>query len=324
MKKMKIVALGLILILLVGIVVTYFFQPRLIERAIYRMGFQEQVCDPMEKDENQPTSLTNFVVAGDFGVNENSLKTLQNMKSANPEIILFVGDLSYDLGGAEEWFDFTQFLENYKIYPTIGNMDIQEKNTYLKHYGLENPYYSFDYENIHFLSVSTDESTDERLNQIEFLQNDLHSASIDTQIDWIIVFMHKTLYSSETTETSVNLRNEFQTIFDSYGVDLVINAHQHAYERTKPLLFNNTITDDSICSYVNPNGQIYITVGTGGHSHSPFDKKAEWSVVQNDNDYGFLNISLLDGGAVLKGEFIANSGRVTDTFQISLVKNQIE
>ena len=47
------------------------------------------------------------------------------------------------------------------------------------------------------------------------------------------------------------MREKYQPIFDKYGVDLVIQGHNHLYDRTLPLQFNpnnisNPIVDKSI------------------------------------------------------------------------------
>ena len=136
--------------------------------------------------------------------------------------------------------------------------------------------------------------------------------------------MHLPMYSSRDGGSFMDMRNELQPIFDLYGVDLVLNGHRHAYERTYPVMFNNTVTDNEDCSYDDPDGQIYVTIGTGGASHSPFKLKHPWSVVQNHNDYGFLNIKLLNDGKTLYGEFVSNTGKVMDAFQINLNDNSIK
>ena len=86
----------------------------------------------------------------------------------------------------------------------------------------------------------------------------------------------------------------------------------------------NTITDNDNCSYNEYDGQIYLTVGTGGHSHSHFKQKQPWSVIQNHNDYGFMNIKLLNDGKTLYGEFISNNGKVMDAFRINLNDNSLK
>jgi len=157
--------------------------------------------------------------------------------------------------------------------------------------------------------------------QLNFIRTDLSHAYNDPEIDFTIVIMHLPMYSSRDGGSFMDMRNELQPIFDLYGVDLVLNGHRHAYERTYPVMFNNTVTDNEDCSYDDPDGQIYVTIGTGGASHSPFKLKHPWSVVQNHNDYGFLNIKLLNDGKTLYGEFVSNTGKVMDAFQINLNDN---
>jgi len=113
------------------------------------------------------------------------------------------------------------------------------------------------------------------------------------------------------------IRNNLQPIFDLYDVDLVISGHVHTYERSKPLIFNNTITDNSTFSYIDPEGQVYITVGTGGRSlYSEWRNVSEWSIIQYSDDYGFLNINLENNGKKISADFITNKGNVMDSFQI--------
>ena len=143
----------------------------------------------------------------------------------------------------------------------------------------------------------------------------MSNAADDPKTDWIVVFLHHPMYTSIPNLYSMDLRSLLQPTFDLYGVDLVINGHKHVYERTNPVTFSNTITDNENCSYDDPNGQIYLTVGTGGHSHNKFQQKQSWSVVQNHNDFGFLNLKVLNDRTIV-GEFIANSGKIVDTFEI--------
>ena len=214
------------------------------------------------------------------------------------------------------------------IYIVSGDAEpMEEKEKLLEYYGLNNNYYSFDYENVHFLSIdTTDEKnewgiiSDDKM-QLNFIRTDLSHAYNDPEIDFTIVIMHLPMYSSRDGGSFMDMRNELQPIFDLYGVDLVLNGHRHAYERTYPVMFNNIVTDNDDCLYDDPDGQIYLTVGTGGHSHSQFKQKQPWSIIQNHNDYGFLNIKLLNDGKTLYGEFVSNTGKVMDAFQINLNDN---
>ena len=325
-KKVIIVISIILLIIISSIAIS---NPFLVDRAFYRMGFQEQICFPNSDDVFQSDNVTNIAVAADFGVTKNSVKTLENMHSSNPEVILIPGDLSYST--AEEWIEFAEFMGKTNIYIAFGDAEpMEEREKLLEYYGLNNNYYSFDYENVHFLSIdTTDEKnewgiiSDDKM-QLNFIRTDLSHAYNDPEIDFTIVIMHLPMYSSRDGGSFMDMRNELQPIFDLYGVDLVLNGHRHAYERTYPVMFNNIVTDNEDCSYDDPDGQIYVTIGTGGASHSPFKLKHPWSVVQNHNDYGFLNIKLLNDGKTLYGEFVSNTGKVMDAFQINLNDNSIK
>lgn len=104
--------------------------------------------------------------------------------------------------------------------------------------------------------------------------------SANSAIDFVIVYFHNCAYSSNTSHGSdAGIRNVWQPMFDNWNVDLVINGHVHAYERTNPL-FNNAVVKaiPSGGSYTNfyteqghrtaPPGSIsgttYICTGGGG------------------------------------------------------------
>ena len=102
---------------------------------------------------------------------------------------------------------------------------------------------------------------------------------------WVIVYFHRPIYSDGKNPTLIVLRNMLQPIFDKYEVDLVLQGHNHVYERSIPLKFD---------SVPDPNGQVYVTIGTGGFSHEPFIKKSEWSLFQNNLDFDSLSSSSME------------------------------
>ena len=320
MKTKQKVAIISIIISIIVISSITILNPQLIDRAFYRMGLQEQICFPVINEEFQSDNVTNIVAAGDFGINENSIKTLKNIQSSNPEVILMLGDLGQST--SKDWIELSEPMDRNKMYIALGDGDLLERNEYLRYSAITDDYYSFDYQNIHFLAISTNEEKNNEFGilsdviQIDFIKDDLSNAADDPKTDWIVVFLHHPMYSSISDLTSMDLRSLLQPTFDLYGVDLVINGHKHVYERTNPVTFNNTITDNENCSYDDPNGQIYLTVGTGGHSHHQFKQKQSWSVVQNHNDFGFLNLKILEDKTIV-GEFIANNGKIIDTFEVT-------
>jgi hypothetical protein len=71
--------------------------------------------------------------------------------------------------------------------------------------------------------------------QTRWLQRTLEDARRNPFIDWIIVQMHQSIASSSLGNGSdLALRTEWSPLFDEYQVDLVVNGHDHDYERSFP------------------------------------------------------------------------------------------
>ena len=277
------------------------------------------------EDSNQ----INFAVVGDVSLTPDSLITLKKIESENPEVILFMfSHTMLEEVSPQEWFKATDFLGPEKIHITIGDYDKNEYGNnseleYLEHYGLKKNFYSFNYENVHFIGLATYVDHSPNSEQYNFLKEDLITASNDPNIDWTIVWFMHPLYSSYS-ELYLESRNDLQPLFDTYDVDLVLQGDDHVYERTKPLKFNGAITDNSFHSYIDPSGQIYATVGTGGENHGYWkSNNNEWSVTKNHLEYGFLNIILKDNNTKLFAEFKTNTGEVLDFFQICLSEKDL-
>ena len=95
--------------------------------------------------------------------------------------------------------------------------------------------------------------------QYEFVKSDLAQASNTNKIDWIIVCGYQPFYTSPTVHLAPgNLRDLYPPLFEKYGVDLVITAHNHNYQRTYPLYSdskhsnNPEIKDKNSNNYNNP------------------------------------------------------------------------
>jgi Calcineurin-like phosphoesterase len=202
----------------------------------------------------------------------------------------------------------------------------------MEHYGLTDQYYSFDYQNVHF-TVMSDYVPDEiGSEQYRFVQNDLAKAAADPNIDWIVVPHHDQKYASTKNYDIPEERewnNIYHPLFEQYNVDLVLQGHQHNYQRTYPIKYNSDtpvnpiITDRNENTYTNPEGQIYLTVGTGGASlHSLNGNKAPYIITAQDEVYGFLNVDVTGinnngGTTMLVGTFYSNDGTVKDKFTIT-------
>jgi len=197
---------------------------------------------------------------------------------------------------------------------------------YMNYFNLSKQYYSFDYQNVHFISMSTEIPYEIGSDQYEFVESDLERAASDPNIDWIIVFYHRLAYSSPAVlHTLPDLRNTYHPLFKKYNVDLVMQGHSHNYQRTFPIMYNNRttagpfITDSDKNNYLNPTGQIFATVGTGGipDIHRFTAPPTNFTAIQF-NAFGFLNIDVLKNGTIMEGKFYENNGTIKDHFKIEI------
>jgi hypothetical protein len=274
----------------------------------------------------------NFAAVGDTNCNSNTEDVVEDIQAKAPEIVMGLGDYIYNSDSPDCWLEIVEPIDNImKI--AIGNHETGAILTELmEHYGLTDQYYSFDYQNVHF-TVMSDYVPDEiGSEQYRFVQNDLAKAAADPNIDWIVVPHHSQKYASTKNYDIPEERewnNIYHPLFEQYNVDLVLQGHQHNYQRTYPIQYNSDtpinpiITDRNENTYTNPEGQIYLTVGTGGAAlHSLNGNKAPYIITAQDEVYGFLNIDITanNGGTTLVGTFYSNddgAGEITDQFTIS-------
>ena len=241
----------------------------------------------------------NFVSVGDFDCNSETRNTIRNIVNLDPVYVLALGDYSYDRN-ADCWFEIADPIK-YELKATMGNHDSESSTKlldYMNYFGLKKQYYSFDYRNVHFLSLSTEVPFDIQSSQYEFVINDLERTSNNFAIDWIIVFFHRQMYGSGSTPyNDINFRDTFHPLFDFYNVDLVLQAHKHLYERIYPLSYNLEDSDqpfiinENYNTYIQPQAPLFVTVGTGGAKPSNISYKENYTVLQLI-DYGVLNIKI--------------------------------
>src|SRR5918993_1433323 len=144
----------------------------------------------------------NFAAAGDWGCSSNAEKNIKSILSKETELVLGLGDYSYE-ADADCWLDTISPI-NDKMKITIGNHDSDEEEgpeitlQLLDHFKLNKQYYSFNKGNVFFLVMSTQDSYSENSQQFNFVKQELEKASKDPNIDWIVVYYHKPMYASST------------------------------------------------------------------------------------------------------------------------------
>ena len=294
--------------------------------------------------------------------------------SRDPDLWIMLGDNAYSDGTDDEYqravFEtYPQVLPRTVLWPTLGNHDghtadsTTESGPYYDIFSLPRngeaggvasgteAYYSFDYGNMHFIvldSYETDRSPDGAM--MTWLEADLHA----NDKEWVIAFWHHPPYSkgtrdSDTQERSIELRQNAVPLLERYGVDLVLTAHSHSYERSYLIDghygLSNTFTDamkkrsgDGSATgdgaYQKPAtvgaphaGAVYVVAGTAGKRKSgPFGHPAMavsmatlGSMVLDVNE-NRLDAMFLDSTGNLRDDFTILKGPDTTSPQISSVQ----
>src|SRR6476620_290018 len=276
-----------------------------------------------------PTKAFSMAAVGDWSCTSNTDKTVKKISSEKPNIVLALGDYSYELS-ADCWLKAVKPIDDItKI--TIGNHEDspnEDLDAYMSNFGMNKQFYSFTKNNVHFVVMATEIPYKSGSDQYKFVVNDLSKASTDKNVDWIVVFMHRIMYTSPTSCSSCgalsDLRETYHPLFDKYGVDFVLQGHAHDYQRSYPLQYNQKdaedpiVTDKNSGKYNDPKGEIYAIVGTGGEDFHALKSKSSFIASQNDARFGHLNLDTSKSATtkILNGQFIGNDGKIMDEFQI--------
>jgi hypothetical protein len=297
--------------------------------------------------------------------------------STNPgktDMMLFLGDNAYNTGTDSEYqnalFDiYDDMLKKSVAWSCLGNHDgiSANSNTQSGPYydiftfpkageagGLASgteAYYSFDYANIHFIVLDSNETNrdvDEPM--YTWAQSDIQN----TTQDWIVVLFHHPAYTmgshnSDNETQLIEMRENFMPMLENHGVDLILSGHSHSYERSmfinghngSETTFNTNQTtsgghivganghlsgkaDTPDGAYEKTNldtkGAVYITTGSAGKATT---KQAAWphnAMYAPILELGSCVLEVEDDGSGnqnLTVKFIRETGVIDDYFTIN-------
>jgi hypothetical protein len=243
--------------------------------------------------------------------NERRLETVALWKAFNgnsyhASFVLSMGDQTEDDAIYQLQHNYFDQLEGVlrcsPLYTTVGNHDEHDSlYNYARTFTLPtrgeaggiasgtDRYYSFDYANIHVVSLCTEIHDQEgRKAQRDWLKKDLDN----NKQEWLIACMHQPFHSggyhpSDEVEYAQPQRSDWLPLLEDHGVDLVLQGHNHVYERSY-LLDNllgptTSLTDankknagngreDGDGPYIKKKGlphqgTVFITVAAGGNSN---------------------------------------------------------
>lgn len=305
-----------------------------------------------------PTTFT-FTAAGDFGDNANTDTVLNGIAASGAQFHLTLGDLSYGAVSPETaWCDYVKGKvgATFPFELVSGNHDMDAQSTgHINNFatclpdrigsltGTYGKQYYFDYQNLaRVIFISPNLTLDGELyaynvgtTRYNWLVSAIDSART-ANIPWVIVAMHKNCISAGVK--SCEIGTDLFNLLVSKKVDLVLQGHDHNYQRAKQLAFNASCTlivpnqydapcvadDGADGLYPKGGGMLLAVAGTGGQSlygSNPADTEAgyfaRFFVPSVDTpSYGFLKFTVT--ATQLNGQFVATTAGATftDTFQI--------
>lgn len=241
-----------------------------------------------------------FGVLGDFGTGDRAQYEMGRQMAAvhgrfKYDFVVLTGDNLY---GSERPQDFRKKFElpykalldaGVKFYATLGNHDAREQRLY-KLFNMDGRlYYTFSpVPDVRFFML---ESTYPEPEQIKWVEKELaRSAS-----KWKIAVFHHPLYSSGDRHGSdIRLRKVLEPLFLQHNVSVVLNGHDHFYERTKP-----------------QQGITYFVVGSGGKlREGNIDRSSGLTAGGFDTDLAFLAVEI--AGDEMYFNAISRQGQIVD------------
>ncbi|XP_046967699.1 acid phosphatase type 7 isoform X1 [Vanessa cardui] len=264
-------------------------------------------------------------IYGDMGnKNAHSLSYLQDeAQRGHFDMILHVGDFAYDMDTDEalvgdEFMRQIQPLAAVLPYMTCpGNHESKYNfSNYRNRFSMPGPYesmfYSFDLGPIHFISISTEfyyflEFGFKMVaNQFQWLEEDLLQATKPenrARRPWIVLFGHRPMYCSNSDDIDCSVEYtrkglpflglySLEPLLQRFGVDVVVWAHEHSYERTWPLYDQRVYNGSLREPYRNPRAPVHIITGSAGcqEDTNKFKKHPPaWSAFRS-SDYGYTRL----------------------------------
>lgn len=275
---------------------------------------------PFMAGEAAATPFT-FAATADMGVNPTAAANVARMAEANPAFVLHAGDLAYSGGDPAVWDAFMQQIQlltsRGPYMPAVGNHDYEGGLAlYTGRFDLPNNerWYSFNHSNVHVISLDGGPSYDALpVGETAWLEADLENNSHDADHPWTVVELHYPLFSTGLHGSWGSGRALWGTLFDRYGVELVIQGHDHDYERSWPVDASGQVAQGD---YDRPRAPVYVTTGGGGAGLYPLGLPAPWSAFRAAA-YETLRISV-DANRMTV-EAIAPDGGALDSFTLTLV-----
>jgi len=267
--------------------------------------------------------VPNLLVFGDMGrtLGPQALPgLLAEVEKGWPTAAVHIGDFAYDMDTLEGYNGdiFMSQIQDIAAYipymVAVGNHEAGHNfSHYVNRFKMpntpDNMWFSWNIANAHFIAYSTEVYYERALwdpaKQFAWLEQDLILANQQRNIrPWIIAYGHRPMYCSnddgdECTKNTSLVRIDLEPLFNKYGVDLILEAHEHSYERMWPV-YNGVVTQ---FDYNNPKAPVHIITGCAGCNedlgvcvNGISGPKGPWSAFRasGKNVYGYARMQILN------------------------------
>lgn len=257
---------------------------------------------PVGPTVNPPPIIPQTVVmigAGDIGdcsaladAGVHARDTARMMDTNAADAIFTAGDNAYPLGSSDDFKCYESAWGRFKskTFPTPGNHEYYQPGAlpYFQYFGdrageggFRTGYYSFNLGNWHIVALNSPLQASGGIDQIMWLKGDLQN----TNAKCTLAIWHYPVFTSGPSNGSPEsrvMREAWQVLFDA-GADLIVNGHDHLYERFAPQSPDGRRNDAA--------GITEIIAGTGGAPLYQFSGTTANSVAQM-RAYGLLKLTL--------------------------------
>jgi acid phosphatase type 7 len=244
------------------------------------------------------TTSATLVGACDIATSGSDDEATARLVRSIPGTVFTTGDNVYESGTDTEFNDLyhpTWGTEKGRTMPSVGNHEyanLSDASGYFNYFGAAagergKGYYSYDRGDWHIIALNSmcasSESSCDHMSQLTWLKNDLAA----NPRMCTLAYFHHPLFSSGVHGDDAHVPGWVKPLWDALyaaNADVVVNGHDHSYERFAPQRPDGTLDQ--------ARGISEFVVGTGGTSLRPFETEKPHSEIQNATAHGVLKLTL--------------------------------
>jgi hypothetical protein len=226
-----------------------------------------------------------LVGAGDISsCSQNNDEATAKLLDNIPGTVFTAGDNAYPDGTYDQYVNCygpTWGRHKSRTQPAPGNHEYHTANAagYFQYFNNPPAYYAYNLGSWRIYALNSEVDVSATGPQGTWLQNDLSAHPSQC----VLAYWHKPRWSSGSVHGSIsNVQPLWQILYNAKA-ELVINGHDHEYERFAEM--------NASGSAVSP-GLREIVAGTGGESHYSFATILSASQVHNSSTFGVLKLTL--------------------------------